>query len=153
VDSPNGLTLDRLLLPELLGNLGYATHMLGKWHLGHCNEAYLPEQRGFDTHLGLWTANSDYFNKGTVTNPPLYDYHRGNELEIDPDDVYTPLLYAQEFRRIVESHDPEEGPFFAWIAPQNPHFPLQAPDVYLDMYPNIPSNDSRKAYSGRMISE
>ena len=61
--TPTGLTLNETLLPEALKNFGYGTHLVGKWHLGHCNEAYLPISRGFDTHFGYWEGSEGYWNK------------------------------------------------------------------------------------------
>ena len=60
---PTGLTLNRTLIPEALKELGYKTHIIGKWHLGHCNKAYLPLSRGFDTHYGYWEGAEDYYTK------------------------------------------------------------------------------------------
>ena len=61
--TPTGLTLNRTLLPEALRTLGYDTHLVGKWHLGHCNKAYLPLSRGFDTHFGYWEGAEGYWTK------------------------------------------------------------------------------------------
>ena len=61
--TPTGLTLNRTLLPEALKSFGYDTHLVGKWHLGHCNEAYLPMSRGFDTHFGYWEGSEAYWTK------------------------------------------------------------------------------------------
>ena len=44
-------------------NLGYDTHVIGKWHVGDCNDEYLPLKRGFDTFYGLTGAMTDYVTK------------------------------------------------------------------------------------------
>ena len=51
-ETPTGLNLNEKLLPEFLKELGYSTHAVGKWHLGHCNASYLPNSRGFDQFYG-----------------------------------------------------------------------------------------------------
>ncbi|KAH8046912.1 glycosyl transferase [Aureococcus anophagefferens] len=62
-DSPFGLPLELALFPERVRQLGYATHLVGKWDVGHAVEAYWPTRRGFDTFFGLLTTNyDDYFN-------------------------------------------------------------------------------------------
>ena len=60
---PTGLTLNVTVLPEVLKRNGYRTHLIGKWHLGHCNKKYLPLSRGFDTHYGFWQGAEDYYTK------------------------------------------------------------------------------------------
>jgi len=58
---PTGLSLDNPLLPEYLQDVGYTTHLLGKWHLGFCHPSYLPTNRGFSSHYGFWNAEEDYW--------------------------------------------------------------------------------------------
>ena len=60
---PTGLTLNVTLLPQILKRKGYRTHLIGKWHLGHCNKKYLPLSRGFETHYGFWEGAEDYYTK------------------------------------------------------------------------------------------
>lgn len=56
----SGLDLGEKLLPEILKDNGYETHMVGKWHLGYCNSSYLPNNRGFDKFFGLLGPAGDY---------------------------------------------------------------------------------------------
>ena len=48
----HGLNQDETTIAEMLKARGYATGMMGKWHLGN-HEPYLPLQHGFDEYLGL----------------------------------------------------------------------------------------------------
>ena len=47
------------ILPERLKAAGYATAMVGKWHLGMRSRAYLPQHRGFDRFYGYYTGVQD----------------------------------------------------------------------------------------------
>ncbi|XP_068048088.1 arylsulfatase A isoform X1 [Anomalospiza imberbis] len=52
--SRGGLPLAEVTLAELLKAQGYATAMVGKWHLGYGNNgSFLPVHQGFDDFLGV----------------------------------------------------------------------------------------------------
>ncbi|XP_071111758.1 arylsulfatase B-like [Haliotis cracherodii] len=53
--------LNYTFLPQELKQLGYATHMIGKWHLGFCKWECTPTYRGFDTFFGYYNGAEDYF--------------------------------------------------------------------------------------------
>lgn len=60
---PIGVTL----LPEFLKRAAaergerLRTYAVGKWNIGHCNEAYLPTSRGFDSFVGYFNGNVAYY--------------------------------------------------------------------------------------------
>lgn len=67
-DTAKGIPLQEKLLPAYLKDLGYSTHLVGKWHLSHATIAYAPTFRGFDTHYGFWLGGQDYYNHTNTDN-------------------------------------------------------------------------------------
>ncbi|KAM7296269.1 putative sulfatase [Ixodes scapularis] len=59
---PHGLPLNVTIMPEHLKNLGYTTHMIGKWNLGYYKESYTPTRRGFDSFYGFLNGGEDYYD-------------------------------------------------------------------------------------------
>jgi len=55
-DAKTGLNHNEITLAELLKPLGYATMMIGKWHLGD-HQQFLPPHHGFDHYYGLPYSN------------------------------------------------------------------------------------------------
>lgn len=59
---PRGIPLNNILLPEYLRKFGYATHLVGKWHVGYYTRNHGPTRRGFDTFVGYYSGFIQYFN-------------------------------------------------------------------------------------------
>eukprot|EP00037_Helgoeca_nana_P023402 m.242615 g.242615 ORF g.242615 m.242615 type:complete len:706 (+) comp26340_c0_seq1:1750-3867(+) len=58
-----GIPTNFTLLPALLKSKGgYKTHMIGKWHLGFRSKELTPTYRGFDTYLGYYHMEEDYYS-------------------------------------------------------------------------------------------
>ena len=56
-----GLPTDERTLPQALKEAGYSTAMVGKWHLGHADKKFWPQNRGFDHFYGNTVGEVDYF--------------------------------------------------------------------------------------------
>ena len=78
--SKTGLSASETTLAEVLKARGYATAIVGKWHLGDAPE-FLPTRHGFDEYFGLPYSNDMWPNHptakpGTYPPLPLYDGER-----------------------------------------------------------------------------
>ena len=68
-----GLTATGRSLPQLLKNNGYATALIGKWHLGYA-PAQSPNAHGFDYFFGFKSGYIDYYmHTGGNGEPDLYE--------------------------------------------------------------------------------
>ena len=68
-----GLNLDEKTLPQYFKDAGYATAIVGKWHLGLSRQAFLPQNRGFDHQYGHYLGMIDYFTHDRLGG---IDWHR-----------------------------------------------------------------------------
>lgn len=139
-----GLATDEFILPQALKEAGYATRMVGKWHLGHADRAMWPRQRGFDYFYGALVGEIDHFKHEAHG---VTDWYRDNELVIEPG--YDTELFGADAVRQIEGHDPAT-PLFLYLAFTAPHTPFQAPQAYLDRYPGI-ADVNRRTYAA-MVS-
>ncbi|ROT67034.1 hypothetical protein C7M84_014903 [Penaeus vannamei] len=138
--TPTGLAVHHTLLPERLSRLGYSTHMIGKWHLGFCDWAYTPLERGFDTFYGYYGGFEFHFSH-TVSNG--YDFRDQREPDFTANGTYATHLFGDRAVRIIEEHQGSDQPFFLYLALQNVHKPLEVPDEYLAHYPEDLDEDRR----------
>ena len=116
-----GLPTDERTLPQALKDAGYQTAMVGKWHLGHADQKYWPQNRGFDHFYGNLVGEVDYFTK---ERGGLVDWQRDGKF-FKEDGYYTTLI-GNEAVNIIENHDTSK-PLFLYVASLAPHAPYQAP--------------------------
>ena len=123
-----GLATDEWLLPQALKDVGYDTAIIGKWHLGHADPKYWPNQRGFDYQYGPLIGEIDYF---THKVDDKVDWYRNGE--VVEEEGYSTTLLGDEAVKLIEQHDPKK-PLFLYLAFNAVHTPYQAPQSYLDRY-------------------
>jgi arylsulfatase A-like enzyme len=141
-----GLPTDERTLPQALENAGYQTAMVGKWHLGHADKKYWPQNRGFDHFYGNLVGEVDYFTK---ERGGLVDWQRDGKF-FKEDGYYTTLI-GNEAVSIIENHDTSK-PLFLYVASLAPHAPYQAPKEAIDAYRDASGDEHRHTYDA-MITE
>jgi arylsulfatase A-like enzyme len=156
-----GTPLDERMLPQYLRDRGYATGMVGKWHLGPTPEKH-PMSRGFDEYFGFLSGGNLYLDP--LDRPGVHFIERGPEGStqrhrnpVDPilrgrDAVEEPEYLTEAFTReavsFIERHQNE--PFFLYVAYNAPHTPLQVTDEYYRRFPEI-ADEGRRVYAA-MVS-
>ncbi|XP_034950888.1 arylsulfatase B-like isoform X2 [Chelonus insularis] len=160
---PRGIPLNTTLLPQHLRNLGYSTHIVGKWHTGYQSDDFTPARRGFETFFGYYNGYISYFDylasneKDNVTG---YDMHRDNAKEIKPDwshtNKYATDVFTDEAIKVIDNHNSNK-PLYLQISHLAPHssdqrHPLEVRDMkeVNRTFGHI-SDISRRQYAG-MVS-
>ncbi|XP_064623534.1 arylsulfatase B-like [Lineus longissimus] len=148
---PKGVPTNFTFLPEKLKEVGYATHIVGKWHLGFCNLSYTPLHRGFNSHYGYYNGAEDYFLHDRQYGSSIdgYDFRDNSEPDDGARGTYSTFLFAKRARQIITNHDTGK-PLFLYLPFQAVHSPVQVPERF--EYPYHKINDrTRRAFSG-MVS-
>ena len=122
-------------LPSMLQDGGYHTYMAGKWHLG-LDEDQSPEARGFEKSFALLVGGGSHFDiTGTEKMSPTAPYREnGKKIDSLPENFYSTTYYADKMMEYIEQGRGDGKPFFGWLAFTAPHWPLQAPDEYIEKY-------------------
>ena len=151
-DSPIGPHC--VTLPEMLRQAGYATAMVGKWHLGKPGEERVggtqptPAGRGFDRFYGIWEGAAmptkpklvrqweESQKKKGGFGPRLIEGDRPLEWNEVPDDYYVTHTWGRKAVELVKS-TPADKPLFLYLAHTAPHWPLE------------PRPESKARYAGK----
>jgi arylsulfatase A-like enzyme len=132
-----GIHPDEMFLPEAFRKVGYQTAMVGKWHLGHAQETYHPNRRGFEHFYGHLHTEVGYFPP--FANQGGRDFQRNGETIAD--EAYETFLLGKEGARWIRDRD-ENRPFLLYMPFIAPHTPLEAPDDLIAKYEDM--DDDRK---------
>jgi arylsulfatase A len=109
------LALRETTLADLLKVAGYATGLVGKWHLGSYDPRYHPNQRGFDEAVCFRGGMHDYYNWRLEFNDRI----------VRADGRYLTDVFSDEAVNFIERHQDE--PFFLHVTYNAPHSPYEAP--------------------------
>jgi len=136
-----GLLPSETSLPRLLHQRGYATALIGKWHLGSRPEFH-PNKHGFDEFWGFLGPAHDYYD-------PTDLYH--NDQPATMSGYLTDELTTQANRFIA---DHQRGPFFIEVAYNATHFPFQPPNLPPDRRarPDVLHDGTREDYVAMLES-
>ncbi|MCI0358124.1 MAG: sulfatase [Planctomycetaceae bacterium] len=123
-----GIAESELLLPEMCKQAGYATAILGKWHLGH-RPQFLPARHGFDEFLGLPYSNDNGPLHPIVKGiPPLPWIDGEKAIETDPDQSLFTRRLTDRAAAFIERN--KDRPFFLYVPHIMPHVPIFASDKF-----------------------
>lgn len=137
-----GLPLTETTLAQRLKEAGYATGMVGKWHLGS-ERKFHPMSRGFQEYFGFLGGAHPYFlNQGDQpNNPVLRGFESADEKE------YLTDAFAREATAFIDRH--AKDPWFLYLTFNAVHTPMHAADKYLARFQDVPEGQ-RRTYCGMM---
>ncbi len=128
---PNVLTI-----AQRLRAVGYRTYITGKWHLGH-GRGDLPNDHGFDRSFVLDASGADNWQEAPYmpynNYAPWFENGRPAHL---PSDFYSSRFIVDRMIQYLDADQHATQPFFAYVAFQAVHIPVQAPREYTAHYLN-----------------
>jgi arylsulfatase len=133
------LNFDVVTFPKLLQDAGYHTSISGKWHQAYpaTEESLWPDKRGFDRSFTLLQGGAGHFSD----QQPMFSFYNktlyvedGKYVDSLPSDFYSSDFYTEKAIEFIDESVALQKPFFSSLAVTAPHWPLQVPDEYIDLY-------------------
>lgn len=124
----DGLQTSEITFAEPLKAAGYATAIVGKWHLGYYPK-YNPVRHGFDLFRGYVSGNIDFFSH--YDQAGNYDWWDG-ENKIEEEGYTTHLITKHAVKFIKQNKD---KPFCLYVPHEAPHYPYQGPNDKAERIP------------------
>ena len=116
-DKGRGIQPGEPTFAQDLREAGYHTALIGKWHLGHGDPAFLPINHGFDTFIGHTGGCIDYF---TMTYGNRSDwYHQRKHVD---ENGYATEHITDEAVHYIRKRKNASKPFFLHLPYNAPHF-------------------------------
>lgn len=146
---------------EVLGETGYDTYQVGKWHLGG-EKGQTPQDLGFDQNFTLYDAGASYYSDGLrLFDRPVEPFdtviyeRNGEPVDSLPEDFFATRSYTDEMLKMVDQSADSDQPFFGYLAYTAPHDPLHVENKdliedYLDLYLDKNYEDLRTERIQRM---
>lgn len=129
-NNPEGMPASERILPEVLKGAGYATGMVGKWHLGGVRDM-APNARGFDRFFGFRLGSRSYWGRYKKVPVTLYsDEERIEEGE------YLTDAFGREACAFIEKN--RNRPFFLYMPFNAVHHPMEEPPAkYVERFAGV----------------
>ena len=140
----SGLPAITPTIASALKRLGYQTALTGKWHLGLA-DGCRPHDHGFDDWFGFLAGCVDYYShifywgmaRGGAANNPVHDLWHNNQ-EIWENGDYITEMISERAVCFIRRAANDEKPFFLYVPFNAPHYPMHAPQKYVDRFPALP---------------
>ena len=167
-EEKRGLPKGERTIADILGGMGYASGMVGKWHQGN-TEGFHPTERGFADFFGFLPGARAYFDKpadgaGAITRRVASEHpqallqsiermsdlnalYRGRERVSESE--YLTDAFAREAVDFIERQG--EAPFFLYVAFNAPHTPIEATEEYVERFSQI-ADPHRRIYAAMVSS-
>ena len=136
-----GMPESETLISNRLQAAGYATGIVGKWHIG-AHSIHHPNNRGFDFFFGFLGGGHDYFQVDS-RQPAAEGYLEPMMRNGKPADVQGYLTTQLTDEAIGFIKRRKEAPFFLFVSYNAPHTPLQAPDETIEKFSAIEDGNRR----------
>jgi len=140
----SGLPRETPTIASALHSIGYKTYMTGKWHLGlHPNSR--PTAHGFDHWYGFMAGCIDYYshifywgaNRGGPGQNPTHDLWEDDK-EIWQNGSYFTEMITDKAIEYIRKANSEGLPFFLYVPYNAPHYPMHAPEEYMEKFSDLP---------------